>query len=78
MEAVVKFAVKFPTPRGSLCFSKISKQKLHDCATQHLPESHPTDPSSLHKNTANCPYGNNLQESLTNKVIKPSKLHYLT
>jgi len=62
MEAVVKFAVNFPISQGSLCFSKISKQKLHDCATQHLPESHPADPLSLHKNTANCAYGNNLQQ----------------
>ena len=78
MEAVVKFAVNFPIQWGSLCFLHISKQKLHDCATQHLPESHPTDPLSLHKKTANCAYDNNLQQSLANKLVKPSKLHYLT
>jgi hypothetical protein len=60
MKAVVKFAVNFPISQGSLCFSKISKQKLRDCATQHFTESHPTDPLSLNKNTANCAYGNNL------------------
>jgi hypothetical protein len=75
MEAVVESSFNFPISQGSLCFSKISKQKLHDCATHHLPESHPADPLSLHKNMANCAYGNNLQQSLANKMIKSSKLN---